>query len=75
MNGGDEEHDFIRGELRAALPPWRDLTSEADLWPRMLRRLEEAPARFGWFEAVLVGMIAVALAIFPELIPAMLYHL
>ena len=75
MNTGDDELDFIRGELRAALPPWRNQALEADLWPRMLHRLEEAPARFGWFEAVLVGLIAVTLAVFPELIPAMLYHL
>jgi len=75
MNSGGHEFDFVRAQLRAALPPRRDLALEADLWPRMLRRLEEAPARFGWFEAVLLGLIAVMLAVFPELIPAILYHL
>jgi hypothetical protein len=75
MNAGDRDLDFVRAQLRAALPPCHALALETDLWPRMLRRLEEAPARFGWFEAALAGLIALTLAVFPGLIPALLYHL
>ena len=75
MNHDDRELDFIREQLRSALPPWHDPELKADLWPRMLRRLEASPAGFGWFEAVLAGLIAFTFAIFPELLPAMLYHL
>ena len=75
MNHDDRELDFIRQQLRSALPPLNDPELKVDLWPRMLRRLEETPVTFGWFESILVGLVALAFAIFPELLPAMLYHL
>ena len=74
MNHDDREL-FVRNQLRSALPPWQEAELQADLWPRMLHRLEQSPACFGWLESVLVGLIALTLAIFPELLPAMLYHL
>lgn len=67
--------EFIRQQLKSALPPISDAELETDLWPRMLRRMEEAPVTFGWFESVLVGLIGLTFAIFPELLPAILYHL
>ncbi len=57
------------------MPPVKDAELQVDLWPRMLRRLEEPPVTFGWFESILVGLVAVTLAIFPKLLPAILYHL
>jgi hypothetical protein len=75
MNHDDRELDFIRRQLRSGLPPWNDVELKVDLWPRMLRRLEEPPVTFGWFESTLVGLVAVTLAIFPQLLPAILYHL
>ena len=75
MNADDHELDFIRKQLRNALPPWRDLELKTDLWPRMLRRLEEPPVRFGWFEMLLATAIALVFAAFPELIPVVFYHL
>lgn len=62
-------------ELKAAVPRWRDAELKTDLWPRMLLRLEKAPPAFGWFEWALAGAIAVTFALFPELLPAMLYQL
>jgi hypothetical protein len=41
----------------------------------MLGRLDDAPATFGWFESMLVALVAITFAIFPELLTAMLYHL
>ncbi|MGO9260970.1 MAG: hypothetical protein ACLQU1_32380 [Bryobacteraceae bacterium] len=75
MNHDDRELDFIRRQLRSGLPPVKDAELQVDLWPRMLRRLEEPPVTFGWFESILVGLVAVTLAIFPKLLPAILYHL
>ena len=78
MNQDDRERDFIRRQLKSALPPWNDAELaelKVDLWPRMLHRLKETPVTFGWFESILVGLVALAFAIFPELLPAMLYHL
>jgi hypothetical protein len=71
----DHELDFVRTQLRTALPPCPDVELTTDLWPRMLRRLEETPVRFGWFEALLAALIALAFAAFPQLIPVVFYHL
>jgi hypothetical protein len=71
----DDELDFIRKQLKAGLPPWPETELKTDLWPRMLRRLEDAPARFGWFEALLAAGIVLAFAVFPRLIPVLFYHL
>ncbi|HEV3197079.1 MAG TPA: hypothetical protein VGZ73_04205 [Bryobacteraceae bacterium] len=75
MNHDDRELEFIRKQLSSALPPSSDSELQVDLWPRMLRRLEEPPVTFGWFEAVLAGLIVIAFAIRPDLLAAMLYHL
>src|ERR1700730_5518340 len=50
MNHDDRELEFMGKQLRSALPPWNDPELKVDLWPRMLRRLEEWPVTFGWFE-------------------------
>ena len=75
MNHDDREFDFIRKQLRSAMPSLNDAELKVDLWPRMLRRMEESPATFGWLEAILVGLVALTFAIFPKLLPAVLYHL
>jgi len=75
MNEDDSETEFVRRQLGNAIPPWRDLELKTDLWPRMLRRMDEAPARFGWFESLLAGLIALTFAIVTDLVPVMLYHL
>jgi hypothetical protein len=75
MNHEDHELEFVRKQLRAALPPLGDPELRVDLWPRMLGRLDDAPATFGWFESMLVTLVAITFAIFPELLTAMLYHL
>jgi hypothetical protein len=75
MSHDDRELEFVRGQLRSAMPPLLDPELKADLWPSMLRRLEEPPLTFGWFESILVGVVALTFVIFPSLLPAMLYHL
>jgi hypothetical protein len=75
MNHDDREIEFIRRQLRSALPPSNDAELNVDLWPQMLGRLEEAPVTFGWFESILAGLVVVTFAIRPDLLVAMLYHL
>lgn len=75
MNKEDEELDAVGRKLVAAFPPVDDLELKVDLWPRMLRRLEDSPARFGFPEALIAGLLVLVLVIFPELIPMMLYNL
>jgi hypothetical protein len=75
MNHRDQENDPIGEHLRSAMPPWRDTELRRDLWPEMLRRMEDAPPRFGWVEMLLAGLIVLAFSVFPNLIPVLLYHL
>ena len=76
MNNDDRELLFVRKQLQSALPPSSHAELKTDLWPRMLHRMdEESPATFGWFESILVALVVVTFALFPELLPAMLYHL
>ena len=86
----DEKAEFseIRGKLRDAFPPIGELDDRAelrrDLWPEMLRRLEQsrglswrevALREVPWFDWALLAVSAAALVFFPALIPALLYHL
>ena len=75
MNHDDRDIDFISRQLKSALPPWNDAELKGDLWPMMLRRLDEPVAAFGWFESILVAAVALMFVIFPKLLPALLYHL
>ncbi len=64
-----------RDLLRAAFPPPDDTELRRDLWPQMLRRLDERPIRVGWLDWLLLGGSAVWLYIFPQALPALFYHL
>jgi len=88
MNTSEQER--IATLLKKALPPVgaKGITDGAsdsaqlnrDLWPNMLRRLQQPPAPLLWFESAwfdwaLVAAVAVWLAFFPAAIPVLLYHL
>jgi len=74
---GDEKQ--LRKLLQDAIPPVGGSSSSHNLWPRMLRRIEEPSSRLSsrvpWFDWALLGVAAAALLLFPALIPALLYHL
>jgi len=80
-NNSAERSEFadIRDKLREALPPVGQLENGAelrrDLWPDMLRRLEQSPVRVPWFDWVLLAISGAAAIFFPALIPALAYHL
>jgi len=80
-NNSTERSEFadIREKLRDALPPVGQLENEAelrrDLWPDMLRRLEQSPVRVPWFDWALLAILSAAAIFFPALIPALAYHL
>ena len=81
----DEKIEFseLRDKLRDAFPPAGDLENgtelRRDLWPEMLRRLEQSRGlslhQVPWFDWALLAVSAAALVFFPALIPALLYHL
>ncbi len=48
---------------------------QRDLWPRMLRRLDEHPHTVPWFDWALLAFVLACLLIFPVTIPVLLYQL
>jgi hypothetical protein len=74
MNGNDEER--LKQLLRGALPRVEgESEPKRDLWPAVLKRLDEKPAAPPWFDwALLAGLVGMA-AFFPSAIPVFLYYL
>lgn len=76
----DQEADWMKQSLRSAMPPMGDAAEpERDLWPAMLRRMEE-PARsrvstIPWFDWALAGGLVAFAAMVPRTIPVILYYL
>lgn len=72
------EQKQIAQLLKNALPPASTGAGEEprrDLWPAMLKRLDERPAAVPWFDWALLAALAAWLLFFPEAIPVLLYHL
>lgn len=72
----EQGSEAVEKLLRAAVPRMEeDAELTRDLWPMMLRRLEQRPAALPWFDWVLIGGLAVAVVAFPAAIPMLLYYL
>lgn len=76
------EHDQERIErlLKKSLPPiGAQVGAELrrDLWPAMLRRIDDDAhsTSVPWFDWALLAAVAAWLAFFPGMIPVLLYHL
>jgi hypothetical protein len=69
------DREAIRALLRDALPPVERTELQTDLWPRMLRRLDERPLRPSLVDWVLAATGLGWAALYPGLIPALLYQL
>jgi len=74
MNNREDDKE-LRALLKQALPPVQNTELQRDLWPQMLRRLDEHQFRVPWFDWVLAAGTVAALIFFPGAIPALLYHL
>jgi hypothetical protein len=61
--------------IMRAIAPMANTELKHDLWPRMLRRLDERPARVVWLDLVLLALLVIWCAIFPAVIPGLLYNL
>jgi hypothetical protein len=73
-----ENNKEIEALLKAAVAPVKDAELRRDLWPQMLRKLDEQPSpldKVPWFDWALAGILGAALFLFPGAIPALLYHL
>lgn len=72
----EHDHQDLRDLLKQNIAPVKDTELRRDLWPQMLRRLEQQPpVRVPWFDWALAAVAAAALVLFPGVIPALLYHL
>jgi hypothetical protein len=69
------ETDDMKKLLKEALPAAHDNELRRDLWPAMLRRLDQRALRVPWWDWALLAGLAAALVFFPGIIPALLYHL
>jgi hypothetical protein len=71
-----ENSDQFRERLRRSLPPVSESGLARDLWPAVLQRIEhDAGTGVPWWDWLVAAAAALALVLFPELIPALLYHL
>jgi len=74
----EENNKEMKNLLKQAISPVEDTELCRDLWPQMLRKLEEHPVAVvsvPWFDWVLAAILGVVLVFFPGSIPALLYHL
>ena len=71
----EKNQDHIGKVLRSSLPPMGPAELQRDLWPRMLRRLEERPRGVPWFDWAMMALVALWALLSPQMIPILLYHL
>ena len=77
---GDQEADRMRVLLQSAMPRvGDDADLPRDLWPAMLRRMDEESTggtrSVPWFDWALAGGLVAFAAIAPRTIPVILYYL
>jgi hypothetical protein len=67
-----EIKDLLKQSLHPAGPEL-----QRDLWPQMLRCLDERSQAQAvpWFDWVLLGVLVICVLAFPHSIPVLLYHL
>ena len=73
MNERDVEK--LRELLNSAVGPIADTELKQDLWPRMIRKMDERIIRASWLDWALIALLPVWFFLFPDLIPVLLYHL
>lgn len=64
----------LRALLKETLGP-ADLELRRDLWPEMVRRMEQGERRVPWFDWALLAAATACLLFVPQMIPMLLYHL
>lgn len=77
---GDQETDWMKRLLRSAMPEVGESAGlDRDLWPAMLRRMDDqarhTAASVPWFDWALAGVLVAFVAVAPRTIPVILYYL
>ena len=65
--------DRMKELLKRSLGQSPDL--DRDLWPQMLRRMDERGTVVPWFDWALLALVVLGLFLMPNAIPVLLYHL
>ena len=71
-----QEHE--NGKMCEALKlafPAVEQELQGDLWPLMLRRMEQRHSVVPWYDWVLAGAVSVAFVFFPKLALLLAYHM
>jgi hypothetical protein len=71
----EQQVNEMKKLLKTAVAPVGQAELQRDLWPSMLRRLAEGAVRVPWWDWALLAGASLALWFFPEMVPALLYHL
>jgi hypothetical protein len=69
------ELDDLKKLLKDSLHPVGGDKLQRDLWPTMLRRLDQPAFHVPWWDWTLLAAATALLLFFPGMIPALLYHL
>lgn len=69
------EIDEIKNLLKDSLRPVGSHELQRDLWPAMLRRLDQPAFHVPWWDWTLLAAATALLLFFPGIISALLYHL
>ena len=69
------EIDDLKKLLKDSLSSAGSLELQRDLWPAMLRRLDQPAFHVTWWDWTLLAAATALLLFFPGMIPALLYHL
>ena len=64
----------LKDLLRASIPPAADDGRGRDVWPELAFRFEQGP-RWSYLDLGLAAAVAVGLAVFPEWLWLLAYHL
>ncbi|MBV9339887.1 MAG: hypothetical protein JO159_03225 [Acidobacteria bacterium] len=71
----DHDNEQIRKVLQQSLPPF-DTTLHRDLWPLVLRTLEDRnKTRVPWYDWALIAVTVLTVVAFPRLLLVFAYHL
>ena len=70
-----QEIDDLKMLLKGSLRPVGGHELQRDLWPTMLRRLDQPAFQVPWWDWTLLAAAAALLLFFPGMIPALLFHL
>jgi len=64
----------LRDLVRLAIPPVAAVKPSRDLWPSVVEKIQ-APAEWSWVDVALAAAVLIALAVFPEWLFVIVYHL